>query len=94
MWLVSRSLSHFVQRVELISHSITIVSSSHPSHTMTARPPPELAGELYCRANLDPMIYTGMSPQIATELLDRAWHMLSQGQISFSYNYIDKPKGK
>jgi hypothetical protein len=60
---------------------------------MTARPPPELAGELYCRANLEPMIYTGMSPQIATELLDRAWLMLSQGQISFSFNYIDKPKG-
>ncbi|KAG0047392.1 hypothetical protein BGZ83_007540 [Gryganskiella cystojenkinii] len=59
---------------------------------MTARPPPELANELYCRANLEPMIYTGMNPQIATELLDRAWHMLSQGQISFSYNYIDKPK--
>ncbi|KAF9140178.1 hypothetical protein BGX30_006918 [Mortierella sp. GBA39] len=59
---------------------------------MSNRIPPELAGELYCRANIDPMIYNVMNPQIATELLDRAWHMLSQGQISFSFNYIDKPK--
>ncbi|KAK3820507.1 MAG: hypothetical protein J3R72DRAFT_33767 [Linnemannia gamsii] len=59
---------------------------------MANRIPPELAGELYCRANIDPMIYNVMNPQIATELLDRAWHMLSQGQISFSFNYIDKPK--
>ncbi|KAG0289730.1 hypothetical protein BGZ96_006762, partial [Linnemannia gamsii] len=59
---------------------------------MSNRIPPELAGELYCRANIDPMIYDVMNPQIATELLDRAWHMLSQGQISFSFNYIDKPK--
>ena len=60
---------------------------------MSNRIPPELAGELYCRANIDPMIYNVMNPQIATELLDRAWHMLNQGQISFSFNYIDKPKG-
>ncbi|KAF9102670.1 hypothetical protein BGX29_004339 [Mortierella sp. GBA35] len=59
---------------------------------MSNRLPQELAGELYCRANIDPMIYTVMNPQIATELLDRAWLMLSQGQISFSFNYIDKPK--
>ncbi|KAF9903186.1 hypothetical protein EC991_004094 [Linnemannia zychae] len=59
---------------------------------MANRIPPELAGELYCRANIDPMIYNVMNPQIATELLDRAWLMLSQGQISFSFNYIDKPK--
>ncbi|KAF9935135.1 hypothetical protein FBU30_007514 [Linnemannia zychae] len=59
---------------------------------MSSRIPPEFAGELYCRANIEPMIYNVMNPQIATELLDRAWHMLSQGQISFSFNYIDKPK--
>ncbi|KAF9908066.1 hypothetical protein BX616_000257, partial [Lobosporangium transversale] len=59
---------------------------------MAARLPPELAGELYCRANLEPMIYTVMNPQIAIELLDKAWLMLTQNQISFSFNYIDKPK--
>jgi hypothetical protein len=40
------------------------------------------------------MIYSAMNPQIAIELLDRAWQMIIQNQISFSYNYIDKPKGK
>ncbi|KAF8936404.1 hypothetical protein BGZ58_004221 [Dissophora ornata] len=59
---------------------------------MAARLPPELAGELYCRANLEPMIHQVMTPQIAIELLDKAWHMLSTNQISFSFNYIDKPK--
>ncbi|KAF9189657.1 hypothetical protein BGZ51_009386 [Haplosporangium sp. Z 767] len=59
---------------------------------MAARLPPELAGELYCRANIEPMIYNVMNPQIAIDLLDKAWGMLTQGRISFSYNYIDKPK--
>ncbi|KAG0327720.1 hypothetical protein BGZ99_006981 [Dissophora globulifera] len=59
---------------------------------MASRLPPELAGELYCRANIEPMIYTTMNPQIAIELLDRAWHMLTANHISFSFNYIDKPK--
>ncbi|KAG0249658.1 hypothetical protein BG011_009047 [Mortierella polycephala] len=59
---------------------------------MAARLPPELAGELYCRANIEPMVYNVMTPQIATDLLDKAWGMLTQGRISFSYNYIDKPK--
>ncbi|KAF9577777.1 hypothetical protein BGW38_006789, partial [Lunasporangiospora selenospora] len=56
------------------------------------RLPPELAGELFFKANLDTMVYNVMNPQIAIELLDRAWVMLQSNQISFSYNYIDKAK--
>ncbi|KAG0338468.1 hypothetical protein BG000_003925 [Podila horticola] len=58
---------------------------------MAARLPPELAGELYCRANVEPMQYATMNPQTATELLDRAWLLYTQSQLSFGYNYIDKP---
>ncbi|KAF9405155.1 hypothetical protein BGZ94_003737, partial [Podila epigama] len=58
---------------------------------MAARLPPELAGELYCRANVEPMQYAVMNPQLATELLDRAWLLISQNQLSFGFNYIDKP---
>lgn len=61
---------------------------------MAARLPPELAGELYCRANVEPMQYATMNPQTATELLDRAWLLYTQNQLSFGYNYIDKPPGK
>jgi hypothetical protein len=61
---------------------------------MAARLPPELAGELYCRANVEPMQYATMNPQTATELLDRAWLLYTQSQLSFGYNYIDKPPGK
>ncbi|KAF9362670.1 hypothetical protein BGX34_005735 [Mortierella sp. NVP85] len=60
---------------------------------MSTRLPPELAGELYLKANIEPMIYSAMNPQLAIELLDRAWQMIIQNQITFSYNYIDKPKG-
>lgn len=61
---------------------------------MAARLPPELAGELYCRANVDPMQYATMNPQTAIELLDRAWLLYTQNQLSFGFNYIDKPPGK
>lgn len=60
---------------------------------MAARLPPELAGELYCRANVDPMQYATMNPQTAIELLDRAWLLYTQNQLSFGFNYIDKPPG-
>ncbi|KAG0234561.1 hypothetical protein BGW42_006446 [Actinomortierella wolfii] len=57
---------------------------------MNTRLPPEYAGELFFKADVENMPYPILPPEGAVDLLTKACTML--GQVRFDWAYIDRPK--